>query len=306
MRRVLAPLLCVLALSGCASGPTGTLAGKFIRPGQPDVDLGGPPAVEGRSNPSSSASREPRSRTFGATIEGSDPGLAAALILELAQPTVDSHLIVAAEYQRLRVLDAAYGRLQLAAKKAPRRSEPHEGIARMWRDWGFLTRALSAAHRAVYLDPKSASAHNTLGTILDVLGHYDDARRAYERALMLDPTAAWASNNLCYLELRLGRLSEAQSLCEWSLRVAPALSPARNNLALTHAAAGDVEKARSELMMRGDGAAEHYNVGVVQMTAGQYEAAIRSFEEAIKRRPDFSAAKAHAHLARVRMLKGSN
>jgi Flp pilus assembly protein TadD len=227
-------------------------------------------------------------------------------MLELAQPTVDSHLIVAAEYQRLRVLDAAYGRLQLAAKKAPRRSEPHEGIARMWRDWGFLTRALSAAHRAVYLDPKSASAHNTLGTILDVLGHYDAARRAYERALMLDPTAAWASNNLCYLELRQGHLAEAQSLCEWSLRIAPALSPARNNLALTHAAAGDIEQARRELMAPGDGATEYYNVGVVQLNAGQYGEAIQSFEAALRLRPDFAAAKAQAHLARVRMLRGSN
>ena len=82
---------------------------------------------------------------------------------------------------------------------------------------------------------------------------------------MLDPTAAWASNNLCYLELRLGHLAEAQSLCEWSLRVAPALSPAQNNLALTHAAAGDFEQARSEFMAGGDGATEHYNVGIVQL-----------------------------------------
>jgi tetratricopeptide (TPR) repeat protein len=45
---------------------------------------------------------------------------------------------------------------------------------------------------------------------------------------------------------------------------------------------------------------------VIQLAAGRYEAAIDSFEEAIKLRPDFAAAKAHAHLARVRMLKGSN
>ena len=306
MRRVLAPLLGVLALSACASGPTSTLTGKLVRAGQPDVDLGGPPAVDNRAKGLSDEERQPRTSTFGTTVESTDAGLAAALLTELAQPTVDSHLLVAGEYRRLHVFDAAYRRYVLAAKKAPKRAEPHDGMARLWRDWGFPDRALSAAHRAVFLDSESASAQNTLGTILDVLGDYDEARRAYEHALMLDPTAAWASNNLCYLELRLGRLSEAQSLCEWSLRVAPALSPARNNLALTHAAAGNVEKARSELMANGDGAGEHYNVGVVQMATGHFEAAIHSFEAAIRLRPDFSAAKAYAHLARVRMLKGSN
>ena len=243
---------------------------------------------------------------MGTTVESTDSGLAAALLLELVHPTVDSHLRVAGEYQRLRIFDAAYERFVLAAKKAPKRPEPHDGMARLWRDWGFLDRALGSSYRAVYLNPEAAPAHNTLGTVLDAIGEYDAARRAYERALMLDPTAAWASNNLCYLELRQGRLAEAQSLCEWSLRVAPALSPARNNLALTHAAAGDLEQARRELMARGDGATEHYNVGVVQLDAGQYDAAIRSFEAALRLRPDFPAAKAYAHLARVRMLKGSN
>ena len=303
MRRALAPLLGVLALSACASGATSTLAGKLVRPGQPDVDLGGPAVADERATRIAPGSR---SSSFGTTVENTDPGLAAALLVELALPTVESHLTVAGEYQRLRIFDVAYDRFRLAARKGPRRAEPHDGMARLWRDWGFLDRALGSSYRAVYLNPESAPAHNTLGTILDALGEYDAARRSYERALMLDPTAAWASNNLCYLELRQGHLAEAQSLCEWSLRVAPALSPARNNLALTHAAAGDVEQARQELMAAGDGATEYYNVGVVQLNAGLYGEAIRSFESALRLRPDFSAAKAHAHLARVRMLRGSN
>jgi Flp pilus assembly protein TadD len=303
VRRAFVPLLGVLALSACASGPTGGLAEQLVRPGQPEVDLGGPPVADG---PSSGGATGSLSSTFATTVESSDPRLAAALLLELVWPTIEGHLTVASEYQRLRIFDAAYDRLVLAAKKAPKRAEPHDGMARLWRDWGFLDRALGSSYRAVYLNPESAPAHNTLGTILDALGEYDDARRAYERALMLDPTAAWASNNLCYLELRQGHLAEAQSLCEWSLRIAPALSPARNNLALTHAAAGDIEQARRELMAPGDGATEYYNVGVVQLNAGQYGEAIQSFEAALRLRPDFAAAKAQAHLARVRMLRGSN
>ena len=305
MRGVFAPLLGVLALTACASSPTGTLSGKFVRPGTSAVDLGGPPPVEQETEVSAEA-QAPRVVSVGTTIESTDRRLAAALTLELARPTVESHMRVAGEYHRLRIFDAAFARYDLAAKKAPKRAEPQDGIARMWRDWGLLDRALTAAHRAVFLDPQSSPAFNTLGTILDALGQPDEARRAYQRALMLDPTAAWASNNLCYLELRLGHLSEAQALCEWSLRVAPKLAPARNNLALTHAAAGDVESARREFMAGGDRAAQHYNLGVIQLAVGQYAAAIDSFEEAIKLRPDFAAAKAHAHLARVRMLKGSN
>ncbi len=316
MRNSLGPAalaLGVLLLSGCAAGHGGSLTARFVRPGEPAMNFGGPPVAttdslqdhnKGARQPS--AKPQPRQSTFGATIEGSDRRLTAALLVEAVLPTAASHLRVAEEYRRLGVLDAAYARLNRAVQKEPRLAEAHEGLARIWRDWGLPDRGLGAAYRAAYYDPRSASAQNTLGTILDALGRFGEARQAYERALSLAPTAAWPLNNLCYVEFRLGRLDEARSRCEAALRLAPNLGAAHNNLALIHAAEGDLGRARVEFLAAGDPAAAEYNLGIVHLAAREYTSAADAFEEAIKARPAFTAAKARAHAARLRLLTGSD
>jgi tetratricopeptide (TPR) repeat protein len=303
-------LLGTVLLSGCATDQRGSLAARFVRPGAPTVDFGGPPAATSAGlhdqmkkvmHPASNAA-PPRNTTLGATIEGSDPQLAAALLLERMLPSAASHLRVAQEYSRLGVLDAAYGRLNRAIEKAPRWSEPHEWMARTWRAWGLPERGLGAAYRAAYYEPESASAQNTLGTIFERLERFDDARRAYERAIALDPAAAWALNNLCHVEFLLGRLDEARSRCEAALTVQPNLAAAHNNLALTFAAAGDLDRARQEFLAAGGQAAADYNLGIIYLANQEYASAADSFEDAIKARPTFNAAKARAHDARMRAL----
>ena len=300
-------LLGGLLLGGCASGQATSLTGRLVRPGQPAVDLGGAPmADDSEQLRQLSAEGAPRTSTFGATIESTDPRLAAALLLEAGAPTAENHIRVADEYQRLGVLDSAFRRLLLAVKKKPRMAEAHAAIARAWRNWGMPERGLSAAYRAVFFGADLADIQNTLGTVLDALGELDGARDAYQRALAINPTAAWALNNLCYLEFRLGRLAEARTLCEGSLRQAPDFAAARNNLALIFAASGDLSRARAELLRSGDQATGHYNVGMLFFARGDYAAAAQAFEEAIRVRPSFAAAKTRAHAARLRLLTGGN
>jgi protein O-GlcNAc transferase len=277
------------------------------------MNFGGPPVATSGSQQDHSrkvrrppATPTPRQGTFGASLEGSDPQLAAALLVEAILPTAENHLRVAEEYRRLGVLDAAFARLNRAVQQEPRLAKAHESLARVWRDWGLPDRGLGAAHRAAYYDRQSASAQNTLGTILDALGQFDEAREAYERALSLAPEAAWAWNNLCYVEFRLGRLNEARLRCEAALRLEPDLSAAHNNLALTLAAAGDLGQARQEFLAAGDSAAADYNLGIVHLAAGEYAFAADAFEQAIKARPTFTAAKARAHAARLRLLTGND
>lgn len=306
-RRSAALVLGGLLLGGCASGQATSLTGRLIRPGQPAVDLGGPElAGDSEQLRQLSAEGAPRTSTFGATIESTDQRLAAALLLEAAAPTAENHVRVAAEYRRLGVQDAAYERLTLAVKKNRKLAEAHAAIARAWRDWGWPERGLGAAYRAVYFGGESAGVQNTLATMLDALGELEGARDAYQRALTITPTAAWALNNLCYLEFRAGRLEEARSLCEASLRQSPGFAAARNNLALVHAASGDVARARIELLATGDAATGHYNLGMLFLARGDYAAAAEAFEEAIKLRPSFAAAKTRAHAARLRLLTGGN
>lgn len=314
MRNHLQPValaLGTLVLSGCAAGQSRTLAGRFVRPGTPVMDYGGPrvAALESLSDHMTKvrhlSARPARQGTFGATVESSDRQLAAALLVETIQPTAENHRRVAQEYRRLGLLDSAYKRLNRAAQKEPRNAAVQQDLARVWRDWGLPEQGLGAAYRAVHGDPGLASARNTLGTILDALGRFQEARRAYEDAIVLDPAAAWAFNNLCYSEFRLGRLREARARCEQAVRLEPTLAAAHNNLALTYAAAGDLDRARQEFLAAGDVAAAHYNLGIVHLAEHDYVSAAASFEEAIKSRSTYTAAKEQAHAARERAMAGS-
>jgi tetratricopeptide (TPR) repeat protein len=277
------------------------------------MDYGGPQVAQSESlsdymtklrHLSARPARQARQGTFGATVESTDPRLAAAILEETLLPDAVSHVRVAQQYRRLGLLDSAYARLNRAVQKSPRYAEAHELLARVWRDWGLPDQGLGPAYRAVSYDPYSASARNTLGTVFDAMGRSEDARRAYERAIALEPTASWAFNNLCYSELRFGRFSEARARCTEALRLQPTLAAAHNNLALIYAATGNLDAARSEFLAAGDEASAQYNLGIVHLAERDYAAAAAAFEEAIKVRGTFTAAKARAHAARARVLGG--
>jgi protein O-GlcNAc transferase len=240
-------------------------------------------------------------KSVGVTVEESDRRLSAALIQETVSPTAANHLRVAAEYRRLGILDFSARHIDQAIAAAPRLSEAHEALAQIWRDMGYPDQGLGAAYRAVFYAP-TASTENTLGTLLEALGRTDDARRAYGRALQHDPSAAWVLNNLCDLERRADRLDTAVERCRAAIELDPDLKAAHNNLGLTFAALRDLPSAREEFAAAGDDATASYNMGLVHMAVGDYRAAAEAFENAIKLRPTFTAAKRRAHALRLYLL----
>jgi tetratricopeptide (TPR) repeat protein len=310
---VVALLFGLVLLSGCATRHGQSLTNRLVREGKPVVDLGGPPLATSEvlrhklKKAQQAAASTPRPQTsLGATVEGSDRRLAAALLVEAVLPTTASHLQVAEEYRRIGVLDAAYDRLNRALQREPRSAVAHEMLAQVWRDWGMPGEGLSAAYRAAYYDRGSASAQNTLGTLLDALGRPEDAHAAFERALVLDPTASWALNNMCYVDFRLGRLKEAEAECAAAVRLTPDFVAAHNNMGLIHAAAGEFLQARHSFLEAGDAATADFNLGIAYLRDRDYSSAADAFEEAIKARPDFTAAKTRAHAARMRVIIGRN
>jgi tetratricopeptide (TPR) repeat protein len=170
------------------------------------------------------------------SVEATDARLASALAAVAIEPTPEHYRDVAREYRRLGLLDRAYDHLIRALRLNARDARTYEQLARIWRDWGFPHLGLGDAHRAVYFAPRSASAHNTLGTLLQALGHYREARKSYERAHALDATAAYAMNNLCYLSLVEKRTKQAIGECEIALSLDATFAPAKANLALANAA----------------------------------------------------------------------
>ena len=133
------------------------------------------------------------------SIEGRDVPLRDALAALRAAPSAATHLRVATEYMRVGIRDVAFDHYTDALRLEPRNVAAFDGRARLWRDVGFLTPALSDAHRAKYFAPASAQVRNTLGTILERSGQCREALAEYREALRLKPDAGWAQQNVTRL-----------------------------------------------------------------------------------------------------------
>ena len=172
-----------------------------------------------------------RRRASVPSVESTDPLLLEALARLEVDPTPARYHAVASAYLHAGIPDRAFDYLTAALRLDRTDAAAYDGLARIWRDWGFPQLGLSDAHRAVFFAPESPSAHNTLGTLLQALGQLEAARRTYRTALSLDPRAAYALNNLCSLDLARGRLADATRSCTQALALDPTLLAARRNLA---------------------------------------------------------------------------
>jgi Flp pilus assembly protein TadD len=112
-------------------------------------------------------------------VEAVDPTLRVALTNLLVAPTVDHHLAVARAYRQLGIMDDAVEYLSRSLVTNGPNAAVYDALARLWRDWGWLELGLADAHRAVYYDPQSAAARNTLGTLLFRLGKRTDAEAEF-------------------------------------------------------------------------------------------------------------------------------
>lgn len=298
-----------LALSGCAArGGGGGLAARFVTPGEPEIQYGPDPAEAPKVDLQAYARKlrelqtkaAPRTPALLPTIETRDPAIAAALLRVAMLPGAESHRLAAVAYRQAGVMDYAFRHYQRALGYEDCDSAAYEGLAQIWRDWGTPGLGLGDAHRAIYCKPHSATAYNTLGTVLEALGQRKHARDAFGFALRLDPAAAYALNNLCFLAVRDGNGARAQQACERALALDPDMPAARTNLALAYAIQGDIAKAEGQLLDGPDPAAALYNVGMLRMSVGDYQAAARAFERAAKARP--SLYQAHRRAVQARKL----
>jgi len=286
---VVVSVLVAAAFSACAS--TG---GRRPTPDRSSESLGN---YVSRVRALASEAR-PRKTPIVPTVETWDPRLAAAT-LELAtqMPTAELHRRVALEYRRLGILDMAHTHFSAAVRLDDQDAAAFDGLARIWRDWGFPHLGLADAYRAVHIAPKSAPAANTLGTLLQAEGRTRDASQWYERAVALDPTAAYAVNNLCYASIMM-RDARAVGTCERAVNLAPDSKQAHNNLALAYAAAGNFDRARREFEASNNAVAAQYNLGLLYLADRQFDKAAAAFDAALVLDPRYEQAAKRARQTR--------
>jgi protein O-GlcNAc transferase len=246
-----------------------------------------------------SKSAGPSRRATG-TLEASDPEVREALSALAAGATTSSHRRVAEAYRQAGILDTAYDHYAAALVLDKGDPASHDGLARVWRDWGFPERGMGDARRAIFYAPDSAAAHNTFGTLLQGLGRGADARRAFEHAAALDPQAAFAWANLCYLSFQSGDIESALASCRRAIALDPGFKAAHNNLGLVHAADGDLASAAREFSIAAGDSGRQYNLGIVFSASRRYSEAATAFEAAQALRPGWARAAERARQSRRR------
>lgn len=121
-----------------------------------------------------------------------------------------------------------------AVAQNPRSADAHAGLAVSLMHLASLgsmepemqLRVVSAAHKAVQLDPRSGTARSAHGLALATVGwRFDEADAELQRAMELEPGSVQTLFSYSVLKLATGRVHEARRLVEEALRLDPA-SPA--------------------------------------------------------------------------------
>jgi tetratricopeptide (TPR) repeat protein len=207
-------LLALAVLTGCATHEPATFTGRFIKQGEPKTRVETTGSAEEwraafREAGKALATAVPPPRESPPLLEERESDLAAALQQFRSKPTSEASRRVAQEYRRLGVMDTAHAYYSRAIELDRTDAASYDGRARIWRDWGMAQLGLGDSYRAVHYAPRSAAAHNTLGTLLAALGSWTSARAEFARALGLDPSALYAAANLCYVDNVEGRINPA-------------------------------------------------------------------------------------------------
>lgn len=218
---------------GCAARGPKSLADRFIKRGEPTIDLGGPPPTATTDEyvaqvRALAAQAQPRTKRVSLEmLEGHDSGLRETLAALSVSPSASAHRSVAIEYRRLRIADAAFTHASAAIKLDPKDAAAYDLRARIWRSWGLAHLGLLDARRAVALAPRSATAWNTLGLMLEGAGDSTLALRAYLHSVQFDAKAGYAWNNLCRAWTTVGEIDAAVHACRRTLALEPSYTDAQ-------------------------------------------------------------------------------
>lgn len=211
-------VVAVTIMAGACASADRTLANRFVRQGTPSVDLGGSRPPSARSSDRTELLRRERLAhpppAALESLEASDPTLKQALAALATAGGSDQFRAVADAYLRRGVRDRAHDYLTRSLTINGPDAAVYDSLARLWRDWGQPGEGLPHAYRALYLEPRSPVAHNTLGTLLYRLGKRADARASFSRAVELDPTAWYALANLCHVDMAAGNTRAAIAECQ--------------------------------------------------------------------------------------------
>jgi tetratricopeptide (TPR) repeat protein len=175
-------------------------------------------------------------------------------------------------------------------KVRPRNAEARVAKARMLLADGTVVDALVQAREAVKADPTLPSTHYTVGLAALADRKFDEAEKAFEEVTRLSPRAAAAQLQLSRLRLARGEAGGALSAARDAAQQRPDSPEAAILVSRSLRAQGDVAKAWAELSSRVASHPEstplHIEMGWVALERKQFDAAKKSFGEALRQAPN--------------------
>jgi TolB-like protein/Tfp pilus assembly protein PilF len=188
-------------------------------------------------------------------------------------------------------IETSIGYFEEAIRKDPTFAPAYVGLAFAYDDLGTIlppeevwSKAISAARKALELDPDLADAHALLGEMHHLQWQWAEAQAEYKRALELNPNDAAAHLGLANWLLCQGRTEEA---LVWSRRAREldplGVSGLSNGWILFHARRYDeaIGELRSVLAVHSDYATAHWFLGYALIAVGRSDEAITALDKAV-------------------------
>jgi Flp pilus assembly protein TadD len=164
--------------------------------------------------------------------------------------------------------------------------------------------SLTVFEHAVAVDPANWIARNNLGMVLARQGRVPEAVAHFEETLRVNPGASRAWYNLGLAALRGGRPDLAVQRLRTALELQPSYPEARNNLGAALFDLGRMREAIPHLEEAGRlsprDAVSVGNLGRAWLALGDLAQAESCFREALRRKPDYVAAKVGLETVRRR------
>lgn len=187
-----------------------------------------------------------------------------------------------------------------SAAKSPGKARPFINLSTVYRQSGYLDKAVAAAKEAVRLDPRFVNGFVALGTAYLDKREFDLAIRAFREALDRMPDYASVYNSLARAYLAKGMKREAEAALRENLKLQPKSYEALVNLAAIKASRGQYREAiddfRRALAIGGPNPDILFNLAVAYTETGQIDQAIETYRLILKLSPSDREAAANLQL----------
>lgn len=211
---------------------------------------------------------------------------------------------MSAHFERARVLldqgrhDLARREYQKALQEDPEMTDAHAGLAFCFFQLGNLNDAIREAQEALRISANCATAHTVLALCYRDTLVVDKAITEIGESIKFEPDVPWHYWVKSSILFKTKSWAEARDAVEQGLTHNPNDTNCLNGASSVYIELGDLNKAKElasrSLSVDPECGETHHLLGRIQMLEGDHDAALASFQEALRLNPNLSTARISA------------